>query len=79
MAVIFQCDPVVPLETPKGYGEAHFLIDCGREHHLQWVVFLAETGESWVFDNPDVRLAANMTTGRPARAYKWRPFWKKKK
>ncbi len=59
--MILQLSPFVPLETPKGRGMAHFLIDYGAEHHLSWVVFIDETGECWTFDNPVVRLQANQT------------------
>ena len=40
---------------------AHFLIDPGQEHHLQWVCFIDETGECWTFSNPEVRLQKNPT------------------
>lgn len=63
--MIIQLDPTIPLETPKGRGFAHFVIDYGQEHHLFWVVFIDETGDCWTFDNPQVRLQANSTMGRP--------------
>jgi hypothetical protein len=72
--VILQIEPI-PLETPKGKGHAHFLIDNGQEHHLQWVVFIDSSGECWTFENPDVRLAPNLTMGRPPQDYKWRSCW----
>jgi hypothetical protein len=58
---IVQLLPLVPVETPKGRGMAHFLIDPGVEHHLQWVCFIDETGECWTFDNPQIRLQNNQT------------------
>lgn len=60
---MLQLNPTVPLDTPRGPGFAHFLIDYGQEHHLLWVVFLNESGECWTFANPDVRLAKNPTMG----------------
>ena len=39
------------------------MIDSGQEHHLQWVVFIDETGECWTFQNPEVRLQTNQTMG----------------
>ena len=60
---MLQLDPPVPLDTPKGPGFAHVLIDYGQEHHLLWVVFLNESGACWTFKNPDVRLQANPTMG----------------
>lgn len=62
---MIQLLPTIPLETPKGKATAHFLIDPGSEHHLQWVCFVDATGECWVFRNPEVRLQANPTMGRP--------------
>ena len=59
--MILQLDPPVPLDTPRGPGNAHLVIDPGTEHHLQWVVFLNENGECWTFQNPEVRLQANPT------------------
>ena len=51
----------IPLDTPKGKAMAHFVIDPGMEHHLQWVCFIDETGECWTFQNPEVRLQSNYT------------------
>ncbi len=62
--MITRIDPPLPLETPKGSGTAHFLIDYSENHHLIWVVFLDETGECWSFQNPEVRLSKNFTLGR---------------
>ena len=56
-------DPPIPLDTPRGPAYAHFLGDYSQEHHLQWVCFINATGESWVFENPLVRLAKNPTMG----------------
>ena len=60
---MIQLNPTVPLETPKGKGFAHFLIDYGQEHDLIWVVFINETGECWSFKNQEVRLQKNITMG----------------
>jgi hypothetical protein len=59
-----QLDPPIPLETPKGKGFAHFLIDYSQEHNLLWVVFIDSTGECWVYDNKEIRLQKNITMGR---------------
>jgi hypothetical protein len=61
---MIQLNPPLPLETPKGKGYAHFLIDYSQEHHLMWVVFIDETGECWTFQNPEIRLQTNDTMGR---------------
>ena len=62
--MITQLDPPLPLETPKGRGWAHLLIDYSQEHDLLWVVFLNENGECWTFPNADVRMVNNISLGR---------------
>ena len=68
--MIKQLDPPLPLNTPKGPGLAHFLIDYGPEHPLFWVVALdrpgitGEVGECWTFANPLIRFQNNFTMGR---------------
>jgi len=74
--MIIRIDPALPLETPKGSGMAYFLINPGQQHHLEWVVFIDETGECWTFENPDVRLQHNLTEGRLPQEYQWREHWK---
>lgn len=61
---ILQLDPPVPLDTPRGPGIAHFLIDYGAEHNLMWTVFLDANGECWTFPNPEIRAQKNITMGR---------------
>lgn len=61
---MLQLNPVIPLETPKGRGNAHFLLDYSQEHNLIWIVFIDETGECWSFENDKVRLQKNLTFGR---------------
>lgn len=75
--MIIQCDPLVPLETPKGPAMAHFLIDFGIEHSLQFVCFVDETGECWTFNQQDVRLQHNLTQGRPPREHTFSSHWRK--
>ena len=60
---MLQLSPTIPLDTPRGPGRAHVLIDYGEEQHLIWVVFLDATGECWAFKNPEVRLQPNPTMG----------------
>ena len=62
---VTQLNPPLPLETPKGKGLAHFMIDYGPEHHLMWTVFVTATGECWTFQNPEIRAVSNYTMGRP--------------
>lgn len=62
--MIIQLDSPIPVVTPKGKGLAHFLIDYGMEHDLQWVCFLDLSGECWTFPNPMIRVQKNITQGR---------------
>ncbi len=64
--MMLQLSPPIPVETPKGKGLAHLVIDPGVEHHLQWVVFIDETRECWTFQNPEIKIQVNPTMGRPA-------------
>lgn len=61
---MLQLDPPLPLNTPKGEGFAHFLIDYGPESDLYWTVFITATGEIWTFANHQVRASKNITLGR---------------
>lgn len=61
---ILQLNPPLPLNTPKGEGFAHVLIDEGLEHDLYWVVMITDTGEIWQFANKYVRGQKNITAGR---------------
>ena len=62
--MITQLNPPLPLETPKGSGLAHFVIDYGPESDLIWVVFMNADGACWSVPNPEVRMAFNWTIGR---------------
>lgn len=62
--MILQLNPALPMETPKGKGWAHFLIDYSQEHDLLWVVFLDGNGECWTFPNPQVKITTNFSIGR---------------
>lgn len=62
--MLFQLNPSIPVETPKGKGQATLLIDYGPEHDLYWVTFLDEGGECWTFGNRDIRAQTNLTLGR---------------
>jgi hypothetical protein len=62
--VITQLNPPLPLETSKGPGWAHFLIDYGPESALLWVVFMDQNGACWTVPNAEVRMCFNWTIGR---------------
>jgi hypothetical protein len=62
--VILQLNPPIPLETAKGAGWAHLVIDYGPESALLWVVFMDADGACWTVPNADVRMGWNWTMGR---------------
>jgi hypothetical protein len=62
--MILQLNPPLPLETSKGAGWAHFVIDYGSEGALLWVVFMDADGACWTVPNPEVRMSYNWTMGR---------------
>jgi hypothetical protein len=74
--MITQLNPPLALDTVKGQGWAHFVIDYGPEHDLMWVVFMDKDGACWTVPNPEIRLQFNWTMGRrkPTRAppRRWR-------
>ena len=59
-----QLNPPLPLETSKGPGWAHFVIDYGQESALLWVVFMDADGACWTVPNHEVRMVFNWTMGR---------------
>lgn len=62
--MLTQLNPPLPLETPKGPGMAHFVIDYGPETDLLWVVFMDQDGACWSVPNPEVRMQFNWSMGR---------------
>ena len=61
---VLQLNPPIPMNTPKGEGFAHILIDYGPESDLYWTVLITETGEIWTYANRFVRASKNITLGR---------------
>lgn len=61
---MLQLNPPLPLNTPKGEGFAHLVIDYGPESDLYWTVLITQTGEIWTFSNREVRASKNITLGR---------------
>ncbi len=70
---MLQLNPSIPVETPKGKGQAVILIDYSAEHDLYWVVFLDESRECWTFNNKDIRIQENYTLGRAKAPANFRP------
>lgn len=62
--MMLQLNPSIPVETPKGKGQAAIMIDYSPEHDFYWVVFLDNSGECWTFSNKDIRAQQNITLGR---------------
>lgn len=62
--MMLQLNPPIPVETPKGRGVAQVLIYYGLEHNLIWVTALDDSGQVWCFQNKDIRLQKNITSGR---------------
>jgi len=62
--MILQLNPSIPVNTPKGPGEAILIIDYGKEDDLLFTVFLDETGQCWTFNNKDIRAIKNVSIGR---------------
>lgn len=63
--MLLQLDPPLWFRTERGNGWAHFLIDRGQEHDLEWVMFMDDTGECWTVTNKLVRLGGNWTMEAP--------------
>jgi hypothetical protein len=68
--MMLQLNPSIPVDTPKGKGQAVFLIDYSPEHDLYWVVFLDENRQCWTFSNSDIRAQDNFTLGRRGNPYR---------
>ena len=70
---MLQLNPPIPMNTPKGEGFAHILIDYGPESDLYWTVLITETGEIWTYANKFVRASKNITLGRVNPALPGKP------
>lgn len=63
MSETIRLKPPIPMETPRGFGYAHFLTDYGMECDRIWTVF-QEDGQIWDWVNQLVRVCTNHTIGR---------------
>jgi hypothetical protein len=68
--MLTQLNPPLPMDTSKGPGLAHFVIDYGIESHLFWVVFMDADGACWTIPNPETRLQMNWSLPRRQAARK---------
>lgn len=64
LGMMLQLNPSIPVDTPKGSGQAAFLIDYSPEHDLYWVVFLDDSRQCWTFSNREILVQENYTLGR---------------
>ncbi len=62
--MLTQLHPPLPMNTPKGSGYAHFVIDYGPESSLLWVVFMDSDGACWSVPNEEIRMTQNWSIGR---------------
>lgn len=62
--MILQLNPSIPLDTSKGRGEAHFILDYGKEDDIIWGVFLDSNGECWWVPNNEVKAIPNYSIKR---------------
>lgn len=62
--MMLQLKPAIPVHTPRGDGEAWFIIDYSPEHKLMFVVCLDKTGQIWTFPNHEIRGLKNVTIER---------------
>ncbi len=61
--MLLQLNPPIWLDTHKGRGLAHVVIDYGPDHDLLWVVFIKDTRECWTLRNSQVRYDINASLG----------------
>lgn len=59
-----QLNPPLPIETPRGSGLAHAIIDYGPEGYTYFLVFLDKSREIWQYSNRECRAQENITMGR---------------
>lgn len=63
MAMVYQLNPAVLVETPLGQGQAIFIVDYGMHQNSCWIVALVNDGVIKHFDYNDVVLATNYAYG----------------
>ncbi len=61
--MMLQLNPPLPLDTPKGPADAHFVIDYGSEGHILFVTFVRHSGECWTWQARECQLEKNVTGG----------------
>jgi hypothetical protein len=61
---IYQCDPTIPVNTPKGSGYCIAWIDYSQEHDTLWKCVINSTGQVWDFPQNLVRGVKNISMNR---------------
>jgi hypothetical protein len=61
--MMLQLNPPLPMDTPKGIADAHFVIDYGSEGHILFVTFVRCSGECWTWQARECQLEKNVTGG----------------
>lgn len=59
--------PAMEVETTRGFGHAHFILDQGEERDLQYYCCIHEgeaAGQFWIVPNQEVRAVRNWTLFR---------------
>lgn len=65
---------IFEVHTPRGRGTTFVMLENGRDEHIIWGVNMADTGECWWFQNPDIRFVWCETTKtgrRPDQPLPW--------
>ena len=62
-AAIHQITPPIYVNTPKGEGDALFLLDYGVNINTVWVVHIHEDSTVIHVDSSDVRIMGNLMYG----------------
>ena len=62
---LIQLNPPLPMNTPKGSGICHFLLDYVIEDDIIWGVVDDATGQVWWWPNQQIRFMKNISMGRP--------------
>ena len=61
MTAIHEIQQSMWVHTPKGIGQALFIIDYGIQQNTIWVVCLKETGKILHFDSNQLTMTKNNT------------------
>jgi hypothetical protein len=63
--MITQLNPPLPVVTPLGRAQAHFVWEVSIEHYVMFLCWHDKTGECFVFPHHVLRLTPNISNGHP--------------